>query len=427
MRLAIAAIAATMALARPAAAHDVRGEVVFLDIGERAIDVEIQVPPLQLALARRVPLGRDPAAAVRADQAALRAYAAQYVGARGRDGRAFSIDVTGVTVARVADHDAVVFRAHLEAPAGSDARWFELRDDLVLHQVVTDTAYVFVRTDLQNGVLGEAPSLVGSLHYQQRSLVVDRTSGSRWRGFVTVFQLGIAHIAAGTDHLLFLLVLLLPAPLLAAAGRWRGRRQPRASLAATARIVTAFTLGHSITLIIGAVHGALLPVALVETLIGVSILVTAVHALRPMFPGRESLIAASFGLVHGLAFATTLAGFGVDGPSLALGVLGFNLGVEVMQLAVLALTVPWLLMLARHRAYRHVRVLGASLAAVASLAWIAERMSLIQTPLPALVERIAARAPWILGALALYAIGVEVAARVTPSARPQKPPGGSAG
>ena len=401
----IVTIVAVLGLARPAAAHDVRGEVVFLDVGERAVGIEVQVPILQLALARHAPIGKVPAATVAADQAALRAYARQYVGARSRDGREFGVDIHGVTAENVAGHDVVVFRGRLTAPDGADARWFEVRDDLVLHEVVTDTAYVFLRTDLQSGVLGEAPTLLDYLHYQRRSLVVDRTPGTRWRSFTTVFHLGMEHIADGTDHLLFLLVLLIPAPLQVRGGRWRDRRGARAGLVATARIVTAFTVGHSITLVIGAAAGPVLPGAVVETLIAVSILVTAGHALRPLFPGREALIAGTFGLVHGLAFAITLDGFGVDGPSLAIGVLGFNLGVEAMQLIVLVVTIPWLLQIARHGgAYRCVRILGAACAGIASLAWIAERTAVLRTPVPAFVERMASHAVFLLGALALVAI-----------------------
>lgn len=413
MKQSIVVLAVTvLGLARPAAAHDVRGEVVFLDVGERAVDIEVQVPVLQLELARQMPAGKLGAASVAADQAALRAYARRYVGARSRDGREFGVDIRSVTMEHVAGHDVVVFRGHLTAPEGSDARWFVVRDDLVLNQVVTDTVYVFLRTDLQTGVIGEAPTLLDYLHYQRRSLVVDRARGSRWHSFTTVFHLGMTHIADGTDHLIFLLVLLVPAPLLVRGGRWRERRGARAGLVATVKIVTAFTIGHSITLVIGAVAGPVLPGAVVETLIGVSILVTAVHALRPLCPDREALIAGSFGLVHGLAFATTLAGLGVDGPSLTIGVLGFNLGVEAMQLIVLVVTIPWLFLIARHdRAHRGVRILGAACAGVASLAWIAERTFILRTSIPAFVERVASHGLFLLGGLALVAIGLEVGDR----------------
>lgn len=407
--LIVGALTIGALIATPARAHEVRGEVLLLDIGERAIDLELQVPILQLEIALRTSFGHAPAVGVANQQDDLRRYAGASLGATAIDGRPFTVDVHAISVERIGDGAVIVVRARLHAPDGGDARYFILRDDLILAHVVTDTVYVFVRSDLQNGILDATPTLLGYLHYQARTLAVDRRTGSRWRSFATVFHLGLHHIASGTDHLLFLLVLLIPAPLAAAAGRWRGTRGPRASALATIRIVTAFTLGHSLTLILGAACGALLPAPFVEVTIAVSILLTAAHALRPLFPGRESVVAAGFGLIHGLAFATSLAGIGVDRPSLVIGVLGFNLGVETMQLAIVALTVPCLLVLARHRAYRALRLLVAAFAGVAAVGWILDRTGALHSPIPPLVERAASSATWLLAALAAMAVALELA------------------
>ena len=145
------------------------------------------------------------------------------------------------------------------------------------------------------------------------------------------------------------------------------------------RIVTAFTLGHSLTLALSGFGLVRLPSQPVEVLIAVSILVSAIHALRPIFPGREALIAASFGLVLGLAFASALSELDVTGWYRLVTVFGFNLGIEAMQLAVVCLTLPALLLLSRNRWYTPFRTVGAFFAVVASVAWIVER--LIDRPL----------------------------------------------
>lgn len=199
-----------------------------------------------------------------------------------------------------------------------------------------------------------------------------------WSGFDGAFRMGVQHIAEGTDHLLFLLTLLLPAPLLAYAGRWCGRATVRRSLIQIMRIVTAFTVGHSLTLALsgfGLVH---LPTRPVEILIVVSILVSAIHAMHPLFPGREPTIAASFGLIHGLAFASALNALGMTGWYRAVSLLGFNLGIEAMQLAVVAITLPALLLLSRTKFYAAFRITGAAFACIASCGWILER--LLQVP-----------------------------------------------
>jgi hypothetical protein len=224
---------------------------------------------------------------------------------------------------------------------------------------------------------------------QTESGVSRQTSSPSFSGFAAAFRLGIHHIAEGTDHLLFLLVLLLPAPLLASAARWSRRNSIRASLLHILGIVTAFTLGHSITLALSGFGFVTLPSRPVEVLIAASILISAIHALRPLFPGREAAIAAFFGLVHGLAFASALNALGFSGWYRVVSLLGFNLGIESMQLAVVASVLPSLLLLSRTRTYSAVRIAGALFGTFASLAWIAERLFNVRTSIDPAVEAIA--------------------------------------
>lgn len=230
---------------------------------------------------------------------------------------------------------------------------------MVLHRVVSHRIHVFVRHDFRSARFDQ-PELVGVLRYQRTAIAVDRSQGSWWRGFVAVVALGVEHIEGGTDHLLFLLVLLLPVVLRPTAGRHDEPAGARASALAILKVVTAFTLGHSLTLALAATGVVTVASRPVEVLIAVSILVSAVHAVRPLFPRREAWIAAGFGLVHGLAFADRLAGVGYDGASLVLGILGFNLGIEAMQLLIVVVVAPSLVVLSTTRIYPVVRWGGPS-------------------------------------------------------------------
>jgi hypothetical protein len=223
-------------------------------------------------------------------------------------------------------------------------------------------------------------------------------------GFASIFRLGMRHIAEGTDHLLFLLVLLLPAPLLALGSRWAGFAGVRQSLLRILKVVTAFTLGHSLTLALAALGLVRVPSRPIEVLIAVSILVSATHALRPLFPGREAAIAAFFGLIHGLAFATTLADLGLGRWERVAGILGFNLGIETMQLIVVALTMPSLVLLSRTGSYSLLRIGGALFAAFASVGWLAERLLGVHNSLNVVVNGVAHHAAWIAAALFLIAV-----------------------
>jgi hypothetical protein len=223
-------------------------------------------------------------------------------------------------------------------------------------------------------------------------------------GFLSLFRLGMRHIAEGTDHLLFLLALLLPAPLVVSGSRWAGSAGVRRSLLRMLEIVTAFTIGHSTTLALAALGFVHVPSRPVEVLIAFSILISAMHALRPIFPGKEAGIAAFFGLIHGLAFATTLGNLGLGRWERVSGVLAFNLGIETMQMVVVAVTLPSLILLSRSGAYSFLRFGGALFTGFASLGWIAERLLGMHNSVDLVTNSIAHHAVWIACALFLMSL-----------------------
>lgn len=393
--------------ASPALAHPLPKSEVFLDIRARRVELELRLPVDRLQVALRhdrfgasgVP-DPDGAAMLGPARARVAEYVLGHVRATDPAGTPWSVRLVGLEEEPSGGMDNLVVRLAMQPPPGAGVDRLDLHYDVITRELVTHAALVSVRTDWRNGVSADSPQLLGAMGARRTHLPVDRSGGSAWRGFRKVFALGVDHIAEGTDHLLFLLTLLLPAPLVAAGGRWAGPGRPGRSLLRVAQIVTAFTLGHSLTLLLGATGAVRVPEAPVEVLIAASILVSAVHALRPIFPGREFVVAGAFGLVHGLAFATALSDLGLDGWGMALGILGFNLGIEAMQLAVVAATMPWLLLLGTTRAYPVVRVAGAGFAAVAALGWMAERALGWANPAGPVVDALAARAPWAVAALA---------------------------
>lgn len=168
------------------------------------------------------------------------------------------------------------------------------------------------------------------------------------------------HIAGGWDHVLFVLVLLLPA--LSAAP------SPRSLARLVVAPVTGFTLGHAVALT-GATLGLALPRPdIVAQAILVTILLTGLDNLWPFLPARRAVVAAAFGLIHGFGFAAALGGLPLDGSALLLALLGFNLGVEAAQLAAVAVVLPALMVLRAPRTLRVAGSLGAILVAGALLA-----------------------------------------------------------
>ncbi|GAB3577156.1 HupE/UreJ family protein [Hymenobacter daeguensis] len=415
-RFWLAVLLALLAGAFRAQAHPMPSSVVLLDLHPGGVGAEIQLPlpELQAAFGHDVALNTETLVARLGP--GLRAYIARHVRPVSPDGRRWAVAVRALSVqaaeqTATGPYQELVATLWLTPPAGATARTFTFDYDVIVHQVVTHVVLVSVRRDWEQGRVGEeTPTEVGVIRLDVRNnvipaLFISQAGGGWWAGFRGMVALGVRHIAEGTDHLLFLLVLLLPAPLLLTKGRRWGRfGGARYSLIRLLKVVTAFTVGHSITLLAGALGWLRLPGQPVEILIAVSILVSAAHALRPVFPGREAGVAAGFGLVHGLAFASTLAELQLPAGPMALSILGFNLGIELMQLFVIALTVPWLILLSYTPYYAAVRVGGAALAAVAALAWIAERLSAQANPLSALVTRATPFAPWLLAGLAAVAI-----------------------
>ncbi len=371
-------------LGSAAAAHPQQTSAVIIDIHG---DV--------LALQVLVPVQPDDAGEDADDVAGLVAA----IAVSAPDGRPFVITAGE---ARTVVVDGVVHHAvNLVAtpPLGAHTRAFTLTDAAIDRLRL----YVELRHDFAAGRLDDA-ELIGVLSETHRVLVVDRGTGSWSAGFGAVFELGMDHIAEGTDHLLFLLVLLLPSTLIARGGRWREVAAVDVAVKRIAAVVTAFTVGHSITLALAATQLVQPSTRVVESIVALSIFVSALQALRPLGAGREVVVAAGFGLVHGLAFATTLTELGVHGGALAVSVLAFNLGIEVMQLAIVVITMPWLLLLSRTPAYPPLRIGVAVVAAIAAAAWGVERVFDVHTPVSDMVEAAALRAPWGLLVLAVGAL-----------------------
>ena len=153
----------------------------------------------------------------------------------------------------------------------------------------------------------------------------------------TYVREGVWHIWLGLDHILFLLCLLLPA----ARRRGQDAQEPSQRGAPlwieVVKVVTSFTVAHSITLSLATLGVLSFPARLVESAIAASVVFAALNNLRPMVTRRLWLIAFGFGLVHGLGFASVLADLALPRHALLLALLGFNLGVEVGQLVLVGL------------------------------------------------------------------------------------------
>lgn len=355
--ISLALCALCLAPAAPARAH--RGSAKYVVVertegGARAV-VELEVVDAAVELG----LGED------ASEEEVLARGAELAGVLERGivvrGERAPCDATAGPPSAVLEEDGpprVRVELAYACPAGAGA--LTLRDDTIFPSDAQHEAFVRVRfaseTDAQvlrrgrqEVALGEPPSIPSLLGR---------------------FALeGVIHLVTGYDHLLFLLSLVLT------AGGLARRQGMRVALRDVAIVVTAFTVGHSVTLIAAALGVIVLPAQIVESVIAGSIAVVALlNVWRPEERRELPWLALGFGLVHGFGFSGVLAELGLPAQARVLSLLAFNVGIELAQLAFVAALLGPLAWLAGKPGYRAWVVRGGSIAiALLATSWMIER------------------------------------------------------
>lgn len=184
------------------------------------------------------------------------------------------------------------------------------------------------------------------------------------RGALALVRQGFAHILEGADHLLFLLALLIP--VLCATQHVRLRQ--------LLTLISAFTLGHSLTLALTTLGSWVPSLRLVECAIAATVIVAGINIAVPLFREHSWRVALLFGLIHGCGLATALRDLHLPRAQFALALLQFNVGVEIGQLLVVALTVPLLVGLQRWFDQRRLRSLSAVATVGAGFLWLIQRL-----------------------------------------------------
>lgn len=187
--------------------------------------------------------------------------------------------------------------------------------------------------------------------------------------FLAFLREGIHHILIGYDHLAFLVSLLLPAALIRVRRQWQPAPGLRAGFVHVLGIVTAFTLAHSITLSLAALGWVTPASRWIEAAIAASVLLAALNNLWPVVTRRLWTVGFAFGLIHGFGFAGALGELGLPDDARLLALVGFNLGVEVGQLAVVLVLLPLLFVLRRRCWYPAWAMPAVSLGIAALASW----------------------------------------------------------
>jgi len=367
-----AAAIALAAIAGPARAHQTSVKYVDVTVEGRRATVALTVAPGDVT----EPLGLAPDARPTVVEAAVPAVAAYVAGwlAVGPDP---GLD-PGPDPGAVPGAPCPVGRS--AAAAGTDARFVVVRWQVAcaadLARIALDfRAFFAVDARHEAIVTVHAPDAPGEAVVVRAIDPILRIQAGEALGLAGWIAAGVDHIWEGRDHVSFVLALLLVVMLVRRGAGW-DVRPPVATLRRTATIITAFTVAHSLSLIAASLGWVRLPGRLVEFLIAVSILYTAIeNIVRPDVRWRF-VLTFGFGLVHGLGFASVLAVL-LPPDHVIAPLLGFNLGVEIGQLVIVVIALPLAWLAARELGAERYRrsampVLSVALAALA-VKWLIER------------------------------------------------------
>jgi hypothetical protein len=368
--LAAALVAlATLLVSGLALAHKPSDSYLTLDLAGKTIDArwDIALRDLDYVLG----LDRDGDGAitwgeVRARLADIDGYAIPRFSVAA-DGARCTPQVTGHEVVGHSDGEYVVLRFTLDCPREPADLAFDYS--------------LFFENDAQHrGLLhvdaaGTTSALTFASDRRHEELAIH--SVSRGAQFASIVRVGVRHIWTGYDHILFLLALLLPSVLRRSAGArtgWEPVSRFPPVLWDVLRIVTAFTIAHSLTLSLAALDVVRLPSRFTEAAIAASVVVAAANNVVPLLREDRWMAAFALGLLHGFGFSATLIDLGLPRSALLVTLFGFNLGVEIGQMAIVAVFLPLAFLARKTAAYRRFVLVGGSLAIVVlASVWFVER------------------------------------------------------
>ncbi len=246
----------------------------------------------------------------------------------------------------------------------------------------THRGYLITEYNWRDGVINEEANITLDFSPNKTQDTMDLTKSSIWNGFYAMVKQGVWHIWIGLDHILFLLALILPSVVRRRknnlethrAFNWEPVKTFKSAFIYIIKVVTFFTVAHTITLTLASLEIVNLPSRLVESIIAFSIGLAAYHNIRPIFKMKDWVIAFIFGLFHGFGFASVLSDLGLTNEFLTLSLLGFNVGVEIGQIAIIAVIFPVLFLLRKLQLYPKLLVYISIVLIVISLYWFIERV-----------------------------------------------------
>lgn len=408
--VALTGLVLLLAFPQAASAHSGEESYVYLDLYDSTVEgrVEFPIADLNEVLGLDLPLEEEGALAVAdANRQLIYTYAAAHLSISS-EFDTWPIVYGDFSVLEIgAAGSYLVTEFEVDREFSPVPRQFTVTYDGILHAKEERNGLLIIGTDWGSGTFNNEASELLRFTPGATTRDVDLGDTSFWKGVSGVIGLGVEHIRIGSDHILFILALVLPSVLVFQRPEgWKAAPSFGSSLWRVLKIVTMFTVAHTITLTLGGLGIVEFPSAFVETVIAISIVMAALHNIRPLFVNREWLIAFGFGLFHGFGFAGLLGDLGLTQSRRVVSLLGFNLGIELGQAVIIMLIFPSLFMLRRTRYYLRTMYVGSVALAAIATAWALDRSFGIDLKVDWLVDRLVAwpRALVLIGLITVLAM-----------------------
>ncbi len=395
--VALSTVVALLATgASVAGAHTGEQSYLYLDVTEVSLSGRVEAPVRDLNEGLGLTLAgtdEEVLAELEANRDELHEYFGQHLSISS-DGVEWPITFEGVELFESDDPEIddgyIVFPLTVDVSPGlvdgKVPRVFDVGFDPFFDEIEDRDAIVLIGNDWKAGVIDNGATPYATYDAGNRLQEVDLGNTGWTKNLYSSAKLGVNHIKTGPDHILFVLVLLLPS-VLVFAGTWRPAPSFTSALWRVLKIVTMFTAAHSITFTLAGIGILPLPSPrIVESIIAISIAAAALHNIRPIAANKEWLISFAFGLFHGMGFASLVSGLDVDRGTQLVSLVGRNIGIEVGQAIVILLLFPALFLLRRTRYYRPFLIGFSILLAIVSVGWMIERVFEIDLGVSGLVD-----------------------------------------
>ncbi len=390
-----------------ASAHTGDQTYLYLDVTETAIGGRIELPISDIEAIFDFTIDGtidERNATLEDNQDDLRSYVADHVDL-GQAGESWPVTY-GQPVMFESDEeeisvDYVVVPFTVDIGNAAIDRELDVSLDPFFDEIDDSSALLLIANDWKAGVIDNGDVGLSVFEAGSRTQTIKLDEASTTKNLFSSMKLGVKHIQTGPDHILFVLVLLLPS-VLVFRRTWLPADGFMSALWRVLKIVTMFTIAHSITFTLAGIELLPLPSPrVVESIIAVSIAAAALHNIRPIAPNKEWLISFAFGLFHGMGFASLVDGLQVGRSTQLVSLLGRNIGIELGQAFVVLVLFPGLFMLRRTRFYRPFFIVVSIIMIAISLAWMVERLFEVSLGVDTIVDPVF-NWPWILAYVAVF-------------------------